>query len=440
MPRPYDRLSGRILPQIIIIMSSPLISDGSNLFQRFTRHHTTDKDKISSKIDAEKAADGVKAASNVTVTTEDEDMEPLPPQPNGAYFLGDKAPHKNVVSYFDRLLSGVSPRWRNWIIRGIFTFLMITSFVKIVAMGPLFVSLVVLLAEMKCFHEIITIGYIVYKSHNLPRFRTLSWFFLFTSNYWLYGESLIYHFGFMINKDNFLQPLVTYHRMISFLLYTSGFVGFVLSLKKTYYLKQFTLFGYTHITLMILVSSSHQMIQNICEGMIWFLFPVAIITCNDIMAYVFGFFFGRTPLTNLSPKKTWEGFIGGGVSTLIFGFIFAGILCQYQFFICPLAYDEQIEGLAISCVPIQLFQKTTYTMPVPFSFFKRTLDLYPFQLHSFILSLFASSIGPFGGFFASGFKRAFRIKDFADTIPGHGGFVVRIITNKITSFSIVILL
>ena len=41
------------------------------------------------------------------------------------------------------------------------------------------------------------------------------------------------------------------------------------------------------------------------------------------------------------------------------------------------------------------------------------------------LSIFASTIGPFGGFFASGFKRAFKIKDFGDTIPGHGGFMDR---------------
>lgn len=36
--------------------------------------------------------------------------------------------------------------------------------------------------------------------------------------------------------------------------------------------------------------------------------------------------------------------------------------------------------------------------------------MYPFQMHSFALSTFASLIGPFGGFFASGFKRAFKIK------------------------------
>lgn len=28
-----------------------------------------------------------------------------------------------------------------------------------------------------------------------------------------------------------------------------------------------------------------------------------------------GFFFGRTPLIQLSPKKTWEGFLGGCVGT-----------------------------------------------------------------------------------------------------------------------------
>lgn len=36
--------------------------------------------------------------------------------------------------------------------------------------------------------------------------------------------------------------------------------------------------------------------------------------------------------------------------------------------------------------------------------------MYPFQMHSIALSTFASLIGPFGGFFASGFKRAFKIK------------------------------
>jgi phosphatidate cytidylyltransferase len=52
------------------------------------------------------------------------------------------------------------------------------------------------------------------------------------------------------------------------------------------------------------------MIANVFEGLVWFLLPVALINCNDIGAYFFGFFFGRTKLIELSPKKTWEGFIG----------------------------------------------------------------------------------------------------------------------------------
>lgn len=36
--------------------------------------------------------------------------------------------------------------------------------------------------------------------------------------------------------------------------------------------------------------------------------------------------------------------------------------------------------------------------------------LYPVTLHSLALSIFASLLAPFGGFFASGFKRAFKVK------------------------------
>ena len=41
------------------------------------------------------------------------------------------------------------------------------------------------------------------------------------------------------------------------------------------------------------------------------------------------------------------------------------------------------------------------------------------------MAIFASIIAPFGGFFASGFKRGFKIKDFGDSIPGHGGMTDR---------------
>lgn len=56
----------------------------------------------------------------------------------------------------------------------------------------------------------------------------------------------------------------------------------------------------------------------------------------------------------------------------------------------------------------------------------KTINIYPIQLHSILFSIFASVIGPFGGFFASGFKRAFKVKDFSDSIPGHGGVTDRV--------------
>lgn len=61
-------------------------------------------------------------------------------------------------------------------------------------------------------------------------------------------------------------------------------------------------------------------LSQIC-GTFRFIVPVSMIVINDVMAYVFGFFFGRTPLIKLSPKKTWEGFIGGGISTVFLGLL-----------------------------------------------------------------------------------------------------------------------
>lgn len=54
-----------------------------------------------------------------------------------------------------------------------------------------------------------------------------------------------------------------------------------------------------------------------------------------------------------------------------------------------------------------------------------TIPYTLFQWHAVLLALFASVVGPFGGFFASGFKRAFEIKDFGQSIPGHGGMADR---------------
>lgn len=82
-------------------------------------------------------------------------------------------------------------------------------------------------------------------------------------------------------------------------------------------------------------------------GLIWFIIPVGLIIINDIMAYLFGFFFGKTPLIKLSPKKTWEGFIGGGVMTVIFGLLLSFIMSKYPYFTCPVDYSEAADKIMI---------------------------------------------------------------------------------------------
>ena len=56
------------------------------------------------------------------------------------------------------------------------------------------------------------------------------------------------------------------------------------------------------------------------------------------------------------------------------------------------------------------------------------------QLHILVFATFASLIAPFGGFFASGLKRTFKIKDFGDSIPGHGGMTDRMDCQFIMGF------
>lgn len=73
-----------------------------------------------------------------------------------------------------------------------------------------------------------------------------------------------------------------------------------------------------------------------------------------------------------------------------------------------------------------MFLKQDYALPfVLHPIFGTTLSIEPMQFHIFAMATFASLIAPFGGFFASGLKRTFKIKDFGDLVPGHGGMTDR---------------
>ncbi|EEF31177.1 phosphatidate cytidylyltransferase, putative [Ricinus communis] len=204
----------------------------------------------------------------------------------------------------------------------------------------------------------------------------------------------------------------------------SGFMWFILTLKKKMYKYQFSQYAWTHMILIVVFTQSAFTVANIFEGIFWFLLPALLIVINDVAAYFFGFFFGKTPLIKLSPKKTWEGFIGASVATIISAFVLANVLGCFQWLTCP---RKDLSTGWLQCDPGPLFTPEHYSLPrwLPDWFPWKEISILPVQWHALCLGLFASIIAPFGGFFASGFKRAFKIKDFGDSIPGHGGFTDR---------------
>ncbi|RIB08385.1 phosphatidate cytidylyltransferas-like protein [Gigaspora rosea] len=325
-------------------------------------------------------------------------------------------------------------KWKNMAVRTLWTFVMIGGFFAILAAGHSMVVILVVIIQTLVYKEVIALAHVPSREKKLPWFKTLNWYFLASTNYFLYGESIIYYFKKAVLVDAFILPLATHHRFISFTLYCIGFVLFVANLKKGHYKFQFTQFAWTHMTLLIVVCQSHFIVNNIFEGLIWFLLPVSLVICNDIFAYICGFFWGKTPLIKLSPKKTREGFVGAWICTVIFGFFWGSLLMRWNYMICPVSKDLTATAWSgMTCEPNPVFISQKYILsPWLSGLLKRliftdirTIWIAPFQWHVLVMSCFASLIAPFGGFFASGVKRAFNIKDFGQSIPGHGGITDR---------------
>lgn len=297
-------------------------------------------------------------------------------------------------------------------------------------MGPIVMLLTFLIVQVKCFAEIMRIGFATNRIPSGKLFHFVPWYFLAVANYFFFGESLTQYFTVYLEKCAFFKFFFGYHRFSALCLYFSGFIWFLFTLARKHDVKQFAILTWTHLALILIVAQSYMVVKNISQGIIWLVAPGSMIACNDMMAYIFGKWLGKTPLTQLSPKKTWEGFIGGGIFTVFFAIVLSAILCRFQYFVCPLQYVD-VNGtvqLLTNCTPSGVFQMETYhfTFSLPNTLQIQTaITTYPFLLHAFNLALFSSLIAPFGGIFASGFKRTFKVKDFGAAIPGHGGLVDR---------------
>jgi phosphatidate cytidylyltransferase len=115
------------------------------------------------------------------------------------------------------------------------------------------------------------------------------------------------------------------------------------------------------------------------------LLPLIVIGCmwvNDTMAYIVGSLIGKTPLSKISPKKTWEGTIGG--------MILATALMGYLGFL----FDRRINDNQL---------------------------LWKWML----LALVAVIVGTLGDLLESKIKRMAGVKDSGSFMPGHGGFLDR---------------
>ena len=278
----------------------------------------------------------------------------------------------------------------------------------------------------------------------------------------------------MIKSNTKLHDLLEYAQLapiVAFSLYAGTFVLTIATMQVGHIKFQLNQLCWTIVVLCLTVGQLKYIMHNIYNGLIWFTLPILLVITNDVMAYFSGITCGRKFINRrfveLSPNKTWEGFIGGGIFTIIMGWYLSRFLARFSWMTCPtnrLTFFPQW----LECETENIFHEaTTYFPSQAFELLPRALirflwpyvveicsvsvdgelsnltacisgasnqkhhhwemalSIVPIQLHAISLSLFASLVAPFGGFLASAIKRAYGIKDFDSIIPGHGGLMDR---------------
>ena len=111
---------------------------------------------------------------------------------------------------------------QTFITRAIWTFVMIAIFFGGMFAGHIYMIIIVTACQIISFKEVINISNVPSRARSLRFTKTLNWYFLGTTMYFLYGESVIYYFKHIVLIDRVLLPFATHHRFISFMLYILG--------------------------------------------------------------------------------------------------------------------------------------------------------------------------------------------------------------------------
>lgn len=336
-------------------------------------------------------------------------------------------------------------------IRAVMGTTMMATFAGVIYMGHVYICMLVFLLQCMIFKELVGVRKKQAAERKIPLFRSIQWAWFFVASYFTWSTNVC---EFILQGpqrqswSSVSRFLLEKNMMVSFSLYTVMMMGSVLSLRKGLFKYQITQYTWTMVTISIVVFQTQAAFQIIYAGLFWFVIPASLVICNDIMAYYCGQIFGRRLIRRkfleLSPNKTWEGFFGSAVCTLIFAFWFSRFLCGFQWMTCmpdkitfspstlscnpaPMYQDRRIGTLAEEALPSGVRKALDVMTGLAPMLMRRFLDLEicTVQIHAMSLGLFASFVAPFGGFLASAIKRAYGIKDFNNLIPGHGGMMDR---------------
>ena len=259
---------------------------------------------------------------------------------------------------------------------------LISVFTAILLTGHVYVCALVFILEVLLFRELVTVRYNAFFDRidqTIPLFRTTQWMWFFVALFYSYSEFAVE----MIKsntKQHHLLEWAQWARLLSFASYTGTFVLTIATMQVGHIKFQLNQLCWTIFVLCLTVGQLKYVMHNIYNGLIWFTLPILLVITNDIMAYVAGMTCGRKFIRRrfieLSPNKTWEGFIGGGVCTVIAGWHLSRFLAKFTWMTCP---TNQIDLFPqkLDCEAENIFHEaTTYLPSQAFDLLPRALNLF----------------------------------------------------------------